>query len=316
MTSDLNSAPHISVLLEEVLQALAPEPGKIYVDATLGAGGHAEAILQRLMPNGMLIGVDQDPNALQLAQARLQPFGSQFLPLQGNFSQLPQLLPSAYKPITGGILADIGVSSMQLDQAERGFSFTKEAALDMRMAPDNPLTAADIINTYDEDELVRIFSEYGEEHMSKTIAATIARQRTQQPFSTTTQLASLISDLYKSKGKHEKIHPATRVFQALRIAVNDELGHLQRFLESLPAVLAPGARIAIISFHSLEDRIVKQFFQQERRDCICPPRFPVCQCGHKATLKILTKNPVQASDSETRRNPRARSAKLRAAVRV
>ena len=307
---------HIPVLLNEVLTVLNPQPGETFVDATLGAGGHADALLQRLQPNGQLFGIDQDPTALALASERLANFGPAFQPVQGNFSQLVDLLPQKAKPITGGILADIGVSSMQLDQGSRGFSFSKEALLDMRMSPLNPLTAAEIINTYSEARLVQIFSEYGEEHLSKTLARRLAQARLNTPFETTTQLSGFIAEEYKRHGKHEKIHPATRVFQALRIEVNDELGHLQRFLESLPQLLAPGARVAVISFHSLEDRLVKQFFQQESRDCICPPRLPVCQCGHQATFKMIKGKPLQATSEEIRQNPRSRSAKLRAAIRL
>lgn len=320
--SDLNSPVpgpsygHVPVLLNEVLEALQPESGRIYVDATLGAGGHSEAILRRIQPDGRLIGIDQDPTALKQAAERLSRFGASFTPIQGNFSELARLLPAEAKPITGGVLADIGVSSMQLDQAERGFSFSKEAPLDMRMSPNAPLTAETVINTYDEARLVQIFSEYGEEHMSKTLARLIVQRRRTEPFHSTTDLAELIKEAYRSKGKQEKIHPATRVFQALRIEVNDELGHLQRFLESLPTLLAPGARIAVISFHSLEDRIVKQYFQAESRDCICPPRLPICQCGHQASFKLLNNKPIQGTAEEIRQNPRARSAKLRTAIRL
>lgn len=306
---------HVPVLLDEVLNALEPAGGKTYVDATLGAGGHAEAILERCAPDGLVYGLDQDPMALELAKQRLERFRSRFHAHRGNFSQLAALLPAEAKPVTGGVLADIGVSSMQLDTAERGFSFRHDAPLDMRMSPDNPLTAANVVNTYEEAELVRIFSEYGEEHLSKTIAREIVSRRQETPFQSTGELAEFIARLYKMRGKQEKIHPATRVFQALRIEVNDELGHLQRFLESLPDILAPGARVAVISFHSLEDRLIKKFFQEQSRDCICPPHFPVCQCNHRATLKVLGK-PIQASDDEIRRNPRARSAKLRVAVRL
>lgn len=315
MPPDLKPA-HLPVLLEEVLAHLAPETGRTYADATLGAGGHAEAILERCAPEGRLLGIDQDPLSLQLAGERLARFRERFKPVQGNFSTIGELLPPDFKPLSGGILADIGVSSMQLDTAERGFSFMKEAPLDMRMSPSNPVTAADLVNGWSAEELQRIFSEYGEEHMSRSIAQAIVARRRERPFETTTDLASLISELYKSRGKHEKIHPATRVFQALRIAVNDELGSLERFLNQLPNLLAPGARIVIISFHSLEDRIIKQFFQAESRDCLCPPRLPVCQCGHRATLKILTRKPVEASDNEIRQNPRSRSARLRAAIRL
>jgi 16S rRNA (cytosine1402-N4)-methyltransferase len=324
---DLN-APHIPVLLDAVLQALQPVPGRIYVDATLGAGGHAEAVLEKIAGNhtktnpentetaGRLIGIDQDPAAIAIAQERLARFGDRLQIIRGNFSEISTLLPPEAKPVTGGILADIGVSSMQLDTGERGFSFSKEAPLDMRMSPDAKLTAADVVNTYPEAELVRIFSEYGEEHLSKTLAREIVQRRKSALFLTTTDFAGFIADCYKSRGKHEKIHPATRVFQALRIEVNDELGSLQRFLESLPGLLAPGARVAVISFHSLEDRIVKQFFQAESRNCICPPRLPICQCGHQAAFKLISGKPVTATSEEIRRNPRSRSAKLRAAERL
>lgn len=315
VTQNLNFT-HVPVLLDAVLQALRPESGRLYVDATLGAGGHAEAILQHSGPDGRLIGIDQDPSALSIAGARLASFGDRVRLIEGNFSCLPELLPADARPVTGGVLADIGVSSMQLDTGERGFSFSKEAPLDMRMSPVADLTAEIVVNTYSESDLVRIFSEYGEEHMSKTIAREILQRRKTRPFAITTDLAGFIADLYKSKGKHEKIHPATRVFQALRIEVNDELGSLQKFLQSLPALLAPGARVAVISFHSLEDRIIKQFFQAESRDCICPPRLPVCQCGHKAAFKLASSKPITATDEEIHRNPRSRSAKLRAAERI
>lgn len=310
------SHPHIPVLLEEVLTVLDPQPGKVYVDATLGAGGHSEAILKRLQPEGLLFGIDQDPSALTLAGERLAPFGDSFQPLRGNFAEIAELIPAQYQPITGGILADIGVSSMQLDQAERGFSFNKQAPLDMRMNPDIPMTAADVINTYSEGDLVRIFSEYGEEHMSKTLAREIVALRKTKPYETTLDLANFIAEQYKMRGKHEKIHPATRVFQALRIEVNDELGSLRCFLESLSALMAPGARVLMIGFHSLEDRIIKEFFKLQSRDCICPPRLPICQCGHKATFKLPKGQPFQASESEIKQNPRSRSAKLRVAIRV
>ncbi len=308
--------PHIPVLLDSVLECLQPESGKTYVDATLGAGGHAEAILQRIQPGGILFGIDQDPSALKLAADRLSPFGSAFQPLAGNFSDIPCLMPPQALPITGGILADIGVSSMQLDQAERGFSFSKQAPLDMRMNPRGDLTAATVVNTYGEADLVRIFSEYGEEHMSKTLAREIVSHRKTHPFETTLDLANFIADQYKRVGKHEKIHPATRVFQALRIEVNDELGSLQRFLEDVPALLAPGAKLLVISFHSLEDRIVKDFLKTQSRDCICPPRLPICQCGHRATFKRPKGQPYTASPEELKLNPRSRSAKLRVAVRL
>lgn len=308
--------PHIPVLLAEVLQALQPQSGKTYVDATLGAGGHAAFILEHSQPDGRLMGLEQDPAALQLASDRLATFGECFTPIRGNFAQIASLLPVECLPITGGILADIGVSSMQLDQGERGFSFMKTAPLDMRMNPEGTMTAETVVNTYPEAELVRIFSAYGEEHLSKTIARAIIARRDVQPFHETTDLAAFIAELYKQRGKHEKIHPATRVFQALRIEVNQELESLKQFLEAAPALLAPGAVLAVISFHSLEDRVVKAFLKEKTQDCICPPRYPVCQCDHRAQFKLPKGQPFVATAEEIRRNPRSRSAKLRVAIRV
>jgi 16S rRNA (cytosine1402-N4)-methyltransferase len=313
------SPVHVPVLLQEVLTYLAPLPDKLYIDATLGGGGHSLALLTTLQSLGLsyhLIGIDQDPYAMAQAQEKLASFQEHCTFIQANYSQLQEVLSrQGIDKITGGVLADLGVSSFQLDQGERGFSFSKEAPLDMRMSPETPLTAEIIVNEYDEKELVQIFSEYGEERFSKTIARNIVAHRNRQPIRTTKALAELVWTLYNQKGPRSKIHPATKVFQALRIAVNDELGHLSRFLEQLPDILAPEARVVIISFHSLEDRIVKQFFQKESRDCLCPPQYPICQCGHKATLKILTSKPVVATQEEIKNNPRSRSAKLRAAMR-
>ena len=320
----MSSVVHIPVLPQEVLETLQPEAGKLYVDATVGGGGHAKAILQKIPQAGAalsLIGIDQDTQALQRATEVLAPFAPQFQLIQGNFANITQLLVAqGIDQVTGGILADIGVSSFQLGDGERGFSFLKPGPLDMRMDPTQPLTAERIVNEWPEGELIRIFSEYGEERFSKTIAREIVQQRKQARLTDTETLAHLVAGIHQrilkgSAGK-SKIHPATQVFQALRIAVNDELGSLSRFLEQLPALLAPGARVAVISFHSLEDRIVKRFFQQEAQGCICPPRFPVCQCGHQPTLKVLTPRPVTATEQEVKENPRARSAKLRAATRL
>jgi 16S rRNA (cytosine1402-N4)-methyltransferase len=309
---------HIPVLRDEVLTCLEPQAQKCYVDVTLGAGGHTQALLESVTPHGQVIGLDQDPVALAIAEKRLAPYGSQVRFVTGNFGDVEQLLQPLLGSdgITGGLLADLGVSSMQLDTAERGFSFTKEAPLDMRMSPDSALTAETVINTYPESTLKRLFSEYGEEHLSGTIARVVASQREDQPFRTTLQLAQCIANIYGGRAKKEKIHPATRVFQALRIEVNDELGQLRRLLASLPTLLAPEARVAIISFHSLEDRLVKQFFKQQSIDCICPSTFPVCRCDHRATFRLVSSKPITASESEIARNPRSRSAKLRAAIRL
>lgn len=330
---------HVPVLCQQVVDALIPCPGRQYVDATLGGGGHSQAILQQAKQLGdppiQLLGLDQDEAALTHARQVLAPYPSQVTIVQANFSALPQVLSGlGWGPITGGVLADLGVSSHQLDEGSRGFSFRHEAPLDMRMDRTQPLTADTIVNTYTESELCQLFSQYGEARYSKTIAREIVRVRNTQPLHTTRALANLVeaithrmpsgpSQPRKSKsagreqgGRKTPIHPATQIFQALRIAVNDELGHLERFLAALPPLLAPGARIAIISFHSLEDRIVKHAFQEAARDCICPPRLPICQCDHRATLKILSSKPIVATDEEIEQNPRARSAKLRVAERI
>ncbi|MBX2859767.1 MAG: 16S rRNA (cytosine(1402)-N(4))-methyltransferase RsmH [Vampirovibrio sp.] len=307
-TTKFVSMPHQPVMVSEVLAYLGVTPGKTYVDGTLGAGGHANAILEQLEGSGQLIGADQDPVALALARTRLEEYADQCVFLQTNFSMLVDELSRQHLlPITGGILLDLGVSSMQLDEAERGFSFRQAAPLDMRMDACNPLTAKEVLNTYAEKELVRIFSEYGEERLSKTLAREIVALRKTTPFETTQDLADFVERTYhKTLGKPAKrsrTHPATKVFQAIRIAVNDELGHLERFLESLPTLLAPGARVVVLSFHSLEDRIVKNAFRDYRMVDV-----PV--------LNVLTKKPVTPGEVEIDMNPRSRSTKLRAAERI
>jgi 16S rRNA (cytosine1402-N4)-methyltransferase len=309
--------PHCPVLLAETLQYLNPKAGLSYLDATLGAGGHAQAILEQLGETGTLLGLDQDFTALTLAKENLKQFGRRFEAVHANFSEVPDCLPSNRMPLSGGILADIGVSSMQLDQTERGFSFRRDAPLDMRMNQNNPVTAASLVNTYTCEQLIRIFSDYGEEHLSKSVANAIITQRQKEPFNRTMQLANCITAVYQGKGKSAgKIHPATRVFQALRIAVNRELEVLETFLDKIPQMTLPGTRIVIITFHSLEDRIVKRFFQQQSQQCICPPGLPVCCCQHNASLKLITRKPVVATPAEISKNPRSRSAKLRCAERL
>lgn len=296
----------------------------VYVDATVGGGGHSLALLKALAADNaggrVLIGLDQDPEALSHAGEVLAGYSDRVTLVQRNFTHLGAVLGElGVERISGGVLADLGVSSYQLDEGSRGFSFRKTAPLDMRMDPGGTLTAADIVNEYPETELSRIFSEYGEERFSKTVAREIVERRKAAAFTDTTQLADLVASVHYRilKGKREaRIHPATQVFQALRIAVNDEIGVLERFLESLPPLLAPGARVVVISFHSLEDRVVKRFFQRESRACVCPPGLPICQCGHVASLKVLTTKPVSATEEEMGKNPRSRSAKLRAAERI
>ncbi|MEW5957235.1 MAG: 16S rRNA (cytosine(1402)-N(4))-methyltransferase RsmH [Chloroflexota bacterium] len=301
---------HEPVLLAEVITALQPHAGGVYIDGTVGAGGHALSILNESAPAGRLFGFDRDQSALELAKQRLLQFGARVHLLHSNFDQLSRLARQHHLPPADGILLDLGVSSMQVDQPERGFSFQADGPLDMRMDNTAGPTAADLVNRLPETELANLIYRYGEERHSRRIARAIVRAR---PLKQTGELARLIVQASRTgKGqKQAKIHPATRTFQALRIAVNDELGALERALPQAIELLKPGGRLAVISFHSLEDRIVKQFFKQEAQDCICPPDQPVCTCRHKATIRIITKRPIMPSLAELDRNPRARSAKLR-----
>jgi 16S rRNA (cytosine1402-N4)-methyltransferase len=306
---------HTPVLLTESIAALQPRPGGRYIDATLGGGGHAEKVLQLSDPSGRLLGIDEDPAALDAARVRLASFGERLQLAQSYFDSIGELAEAhGFKPVDG-ILFDLGVSSPQLDTPDRGFSFQVEAPLDMRLGPDAQATAADLVNTLPAAELERIFREFGEERFARRIANRIADERKSSPIVTTTRLASVVAGA-KPPGRRERIHPATRVFQALRIAVNDELDRLARALPQAADALAGGGRLAVIAFHSLEDRIVKQFIRHESRDCICPPGTPQCVCGHLATLRQVTRRPVQATEREIAENPRARSAKLRVAERL
>ena len=303
-------AVHIPVLYQEAITWLRPMPGGRYIDATLGLGGHARGILEASAPDGSLLGIDRDPAALAKAQEALASYGGRVSYYCASFSELGAIARQAGFATVDGILMDLGVSSMQLGDAERGFSFRTGGPLDMRMGPDAALSASTIVNTWPEHELARIIYEYGEERHSRRIARAICAQR---PFSDTVTLANLVA---RVAGPGGRIHPATRTFQALRIAVNDELGSLERALPQALELLEPGAVLVVIAFHSLEDRIVKQFMQREARDCICPPGMPVCTCGHRATLRPGTRKPVMADEAEIARNPRSRSARLRAAVRL
>jgi 16S rRNA (cytosine1402-N4)-methyltransferase len=297
------------VLLDEVVELLAPERGGFFVDATVGAGGHARALLER-GPRVRLLGIDRDPDAVALAASALRPFGERVELHRGDFSELGRLL--ADRPAADGILADLGVSSMQLDIPSRGFSFRREGPLDMRMSR-NGRTAAEIVASAPAEELTRIFRDYGEERMAVKIARAILAERSRRPITTTRQLARIVAGV---RGGGERIDPATRVFQALRIEVNQELVALSRFLAEAVDRLKGGGRLAVISYHSLEDRIVKETFRRESGVCFCPPRLPACVCGARTALRVLTRRPVRPSESERRRNPRARSAKLRAAEKV
>lgn len=301
---------HKSVLLAEVIQVLQPHPGGIYIDGTVGAGGHAAAILEASAPDGQLFGLDRDQSAVKLAGQRLAEFGSRVHLVHSNFDQLRQVATQHSIPRAHGILLDLGISSMHVDQAERGFSFMADGPLDMRMDPTAGPTAADLVNHLPEKDLADLLYQYGEERQSRRIARAIVKAR---PIRRTRELAQVIASAVGGRraGSQGRIHPATRSFQALRIAVNDELADLEQALPQAIAWLQPGGRLAVISFHSLEDRIIKQYFRQESQDCICPPEQPVCTCGHKATIDIITKRPITPSLQEIAENPRARSAKLR-----
>ena len=306
---------HRSVLLLPTVVALAVRPDGIYLDGTLGGAGHSYEIASRLT-TGRLIGLDRDETALAAAGARLAPFAGRVTLVHSNFADLAQVLDSLDIPAVDGMLFDLGVSSPQLDDAERGFSYMQDAPLDMRMDRTAGLTAYEVVNTWPEAELKRILYTYGEERYAPRIAAAIAARRTERPIATTLELADLIRSAMPAQALREKQHPAKRSFQAIRIAVNDELGAVERMLASAIDRLNPGGRLAVITFHSLEDRIVKTAFQEAARGCTCPKDFPVCVCGKKPKVKLITRHPIVADEAELAENPRARSAKLRVAEKL
>ena len=302
---------HQPVLYQEILNALQPHQGGFYIDGTLGAGGHAWGILDASQPDGKLLGLDVDPQALSLAKHRLEAFSDRATIRQASYTQIAVELHQLGWPKVDGILLDLGVSSMQLDTPNRGFSFQHDAPLDMRFNLDNPVSAADLVNKLPESELADLIYRYGEERRAYQVARAIVASR---PLKSTGELANVIAKATKS-GK-PGIHPATRTFQALRIAVNGEMEAIETVLPIAVENLAAGGRLAVISFHSLEDRIVKHFFRQESMDCICPPRQPVCTCNHKASVKTITRQPISAQPTEIETNPRSRSAKLRIAEKI
>jgi 16S rRNA (cytosine1402-N4)-methyltransferase len=304
---------HQSVLLSEIVEYLHPsrDDGTL-VDATVGLGGHAEALLTRY-PSVRLLGIDRDPAALNVSRARLERFGDRVTLAQGRHETLIDILKKQKIETVSGLLADLGVSSMQLDDVSRGFSFRYDAPLDMRMGPESK-TAADLVNALGEQELASILRDYGEEPMARRIARAIVDARAEGPIETTAKLAEIVRSVKKSKP--HQIDPSTLTFQALRIAANEELVGLDRFIDDAVSVLEPAARIAVISFHSLEDRIVKRAMRRLEGECTCPPNLPVCGCGAKEVVEILTSRPVAASDEEVQRNPRSRSAKLRVAEKL
>ncbi len=302
---------HIPVLLEEAIQALAVAPGGRYIDATLGGGGHAAAILEHSSPGGQLLGIDADPEAVKAARERLADYGDSSLLVNENFAHLEAIcLKYDFFPVHG-ILFDLGFSSLQLESGRRGFSFQQDGPLDMRFGPDQKVTAADIVNSYPEAKLAEILKVYGEERRHLKIARRIINER---PIDSTLELAGTVARAVG--GRRGKIHPATRTFQALRIAVNGELENLEKALKQAVNLLGFGGKLVVISYHSLEDRIVKRFMFAESRDCICPPGTPECICGHSACLRLINRRIITPSAAEIRSNPRSRSARLRAAERI
>ncbi len=306
---------HIPVLLRETIDLLAPRPGGIYVDGTLGGGGHAAEILKRSSPDGMLIGLDQDPEAVERCRVRLVTFGDRAVIRSANYRELPSILQELGHHTVDGAVLDLGVSWFHLKSPNRGFSFQLDGPLDMRMDPNRGLTAADLVNGLSRDQLAKIIREYGEERRAGAIARAIEKARARRSITSTVQLAEIVMSVFPPYPPR-RIHPATLTFQALRIAVNDELGALREGIERIIGLLNPGGRFAVITFHSLEDRIVKQAFVAQAKGCICPPKLPVCACGRKPLLRVLTHRPVMAGLSELALNPASRSAKLRAAEKL
>ena len=306
---------HKSVLLDECIDALAIKPEGIYLDGTLGGAGHSLEIVSRLT-TGRLIGVDRDRVALAAARERLKDYLPRVTFVHSNFSELDRILEELQIPAVDGMLFDLGVSSPQLDDALRGFSYMADAPLDMRMDRDDPLTAGEIVNRWPQEELRRILYEYGEERYAPQIAAAIVRSREKKPIETTLELVDIIRSAMPPQALREKQHPAKRSFQAIRIAVNDELSSVSKMMQAAIRRLKPGGRLAVITFHSLEDRIVKSEMQQAARGCTCPPEFPVCVCGKKLQVRLVTRKPIVSGAKELEANPRARSAKLRVAEKL
>ena len=302
---------HQPVLYQEIIHAIQPVGTGLYVDCTVGAGGHAVGILHASDPEGRLLGLDLDPQALELAKQKLAPFRSRAILIHGSYVTLGEQLKALEWVAVDGILVDLGLSSMQLDNADRGFSFNLDGPLDMRFDPRSNLRASDLVNQLYVDDLANIIYKYGEERYSRKVARAIVAAR---PVRTTRHLAEIVAEVISS-GKRG-IHPATRTFQALRIAVNNELERLEALLPQAVEALSPAGRLVVIAYHSLEDRIVKLFLRKESSNCICPPRQPICTCGHLASLKVITRKPIRPSNEEVKQNPRSRSARMRVAERI
>lgn len=310
-----NEPKHISVLLEECIENLNIKPDGIYVDGTLGLGGHSEQILKRLT-TGRLIGIDRDESAIRRTGERLKAYSDKMTLVHGNFCDVAQILDELGIDAVDGMLFDLGVSSPQLDESERGFSYMNDAPLDMRMDNTSSLTAWNVVNDWDEAELVRILRDFGEERYARRIASRIAERRTAKPIETTLELVDIIRSAMPAAALREKQHPAKRSFQAIRIAVNDELGAVDQMMKTAPDKLKPHGRLCVISFHSLEDRIVKTGIAALENGCTCPREAPICVCGFKQTLKSVHRKPIVPGEDELNENPRARSAKLRVAEKV
>ncbi|NLL70865.1 MAG: 16S rRNA (cytosine(1402)-N(4))-methyltransferase RsmH [Epulopiscium sp.] len=302
---------HVSVLLEECIQGLNIKPDGSYLDGTLGGAGHSEAICHHLGEKGVLIGIDQDRHAIEAAQERLEKFEDRIILYQDNFANVKNVLEKVEVLKVNGIVLDLGVSSYQLDEAERGFSYMQDGPLDMRMDPEGLRSAQNVINEYSEEDLARIIKEYGEERWAKRIARFIVEERKKKPFTTTMELVEVIKKAVPKGARRDGPHPAKRTFQAIRIEVNQELAILEQSIKDMVDVLDTGGRLCIITFHSLEDRIVKQTFRHLENPCICPPDFPICICGKQPVAKIITRKPILPTNEEIGINPRARSAKLR-----
>lgn len=309
--------PHHPVLLQETLALLRPVPGSTVVDATLGPGGHTEALLELIGPQGHVIGIDRDPAAIALAGARLQRFGKRLVALQGDHRDIVSLLQDIGIVVVDAVFADLGVSSKQLDDPSRGFAFSVDGPLDMRMNPEShDPSAADLVATLDESELRNIIATWGEERLAGRIARALVRERSKRPITTTGELASLVERVAGPAARRYRIHPATRTFQALRIAVNREIQGIPAFVEGAVSLLRRGGRLGVISFHSLEDRAVKSSMQGLAKRCVCPPDLPVCGCGRENVVRLVTSRPVVPGPAESASNPRARSAKLRVVERL
>lgn len=306
---------HISVLLEECLEGLAIKPDGVYLDGTLGGAGHSSQIAKRLT-TGRLIGIDRDPIALEAASQRLKPYTERVTLVHSNFCEMAQVVKDLGLTGVDGILLDLGVSSPQLDDSQRGFSYMADAPLDMRMNNQDALSAYTVVNTWSQEELKRILFDYGEERYAPRIASAICRRREESPIQTTLELVDIIRGAMPPQALREKQHPAKRSFQAIRIAVNDELGSVEKAMADAIPLLNPGGRLAVITFHSLEDRIVKNAMAEAAKGCTCPPNFPVCVCGKKPQVRLVSRKPIVATEEELEANPRSRSAKLRVCEKI